>query len=171
VHRKNGWTSVETVYGLDVLISFPRSPWERIPARRELCVVSNAHDHHHHAPANYNAPSPRFALNSRLSPWNSPRASGRNRSRPARRTPEHNLSDVSGLLVAWAAAYLTTVGPKRTPRTYGLRRTSILAASCNASWLLLATGGITWEAVQRFDHPAPVAGKMNDGPSRRSASS
>ena len=69
----------------------------------------------------------------------------------------HNLSDVLGLLLAWAAAYLSTVGPDER-RTYGLRRTSILAALANAVILLVATGGIAWEAVQRFGNPAPVAG-------------
>jgi cobalt-zinc-cadmium efflux system protein len=70
----------------------------------------------------------------------------------------HNLSDVLGLVLAWAAAYLSAVGPNER-RTYGLRRTSILAALINALVLLVATGGIAWEAVQRFDHVAPVAGR------------
>jgi cobalt-zinc-cadmium efflux system protein len=69
----------------------------------------------------------------------------------------HNLSDVLGLLLAWAAAYASTVGPNER-RTYGLRRTSILAALVNALVLLLVTGGITWEAVRRFTNPAPVEG-------------
>ncbi len=69
----------------------------------------------------------------------------------------HNLSDVLGLLLAWGAAYASKVGPDER-RTYGLRRTSILAALANALVLLVATGGITWEAVQRFARPAPVAG-------------
>jgi cobalt-zinc-cadmium efflux system protein len=69
----------------------------------------------------------------------------------------HNLSDVLGLLLAWGAAYASTVGPNER-RTYGLRRTSILAALVNALVLLLVTGGITWEAVQRFSNPAPVMG-------------
>jgi cobalt-zinc-cadmium efflux system protein len=69
----------------------------------------------------------------------------------------HNLSDVLGLLLAWTAAYASTFGPNER-RTYGLRRTSILAALANALVLLFATGGITWEAVQRFAQPAPVAG-------------
>src|SRR5579872_1638652 len=57
----------------------------------------------------------------------------------------HNLSDVLGLFLAWAAAYLSTVEPNER-RTYGLRRSSILAALLNALILLLATGGIAWEA-------------------------
>jgi cobalt-zinc-cadmium efflux system protein len=69
----------------------------------------------------------------------------------------HNLSDVLGLVLAWAAAYASTVGPNER-RTYGLRRTSILAALVNALVLLLVTGGITWEAVRRFGNPAPVLG-------------
>jgi cobalt-zinc-cadmium efflux system protein len=46
-----------------------------------------------------------------------------------------------------------------TPRwTYGLRRSSILAALGNAVLLLVAVGGIAWEAVRRFRAPGPVAG-------------
>lgn len=68
----------------------------------------------------------------------------------------HNLSDVLGLLIAWAAASLS----KRPPSaryTYGWRGTSILAALFNALFLLVAVGGIAWEAIQRFSSPAPVA--------------
>lgn len=69
----------------------------------------------------------------------------------------HNLSDVLGLLLAWGATILA----KRLPSkrfTYGLRSSSILAALANGAFLLLATGGIAWEAIQRFAHPEPVAG-------------
>lgn len=68
----------------------------------------------------------------------------------------HNLSDVLGLLLAWGASILVRRLP--TPRrTYGLRRSSILAALLNAFILLIAVGGIAWEAIQRFSHPEPVA--------------
>ena len=68
----------------------------------------------------------------------------------------HNLSDVLGLLVAWAAAGLSRRPP--TARfTYGLRGSSILAALFNAMFLLVAIGGIGWEAVQRISQPEPVA--------------
>ncbi|MFO0994800.1 MAG: cation diffusion facilitator family transporter [Hyphomicrobiales bacterium] len=69
----------------------------------------------------------------------------------------HNLSDVLGLVIAWGASMLA----KRPPSeryTYGLRSTSILAALLNAVFLLVATGGIAWEALRRFSEPAPVAG-------------
>jgi len=69
----------------------------------------------------------------------------------------HNLSDVLGLLLAWSAHYLSRLTP--TPRrTYGWRSSSILAALFNALLLLVAVGGITWEALRRFSEPAIVPG-------------
>jgi cobalt-zinc-cadmium efflux system protein len=68
----------------------------------------------------------------------------------------HNLSDVLGLVVAWIAAVLSRRPP--TPRlTYGLRKTSILAALVNAILLLVACGAILLEAIQRLIHPEPIA--------------
>lgn len=70
----------------------------------------------------------------------------------------HNLGDVLGLVLAWGASYLATRPP--TPQhTYGWRRASVLAALANAIFLLVAVGGITWEAVRRFAEHEPVAGK------------
>ena len=69
----------------------------------------------------------------------------------------HNLSDVLGLLLAWGASWLAMRGPSQR-RTYGLRRSTILASLLNAILLLLAVGGIAWEAVRRLGNPAPVAG-------------
>jgi cobalt-zinc-cadmium efflux system protein len=69
----------------------------------------------------------------------------------------HNFSDVLGLVMAWGATILAKRLPTRR-FTYGLRGSSILAALANGAFLLLATGGIAWEAVQRFAHPQPVAG-------------
>ncbi|MES2136676.1 MAG: cation diffusion facilitator family transporter [Pseudomonadota bacterium] len=71
----------------------------------------------------------------------------------------HNLSDVLGLVVAWAAA---TLG-KRLPTahyTYGFRRSTILAALFNALFLLAALGAIAAEAIQRFWNPQPVSGNI-----------
>jgi cobalt-zinc-cadmium efflux system protein len=71
----------------------------------------------------------------------------------------HNLSDVMGLVLAWAASRLATRRP--TPRrTYGMGRASILAALVNAAVLLLACGAITLEALHRFQRPEPVAGTV-----------
>ena len=69
----------------------------------------------------------------------------------------HNLSDVLGLLLAWGASILGRRRP--TPRrSYGLRRSSILAALLNAILLLVASGAIVWEAIRRFAEPSPVSG-------------
>ena len=69
----------------------------------------------------------------------------------------HNLSDVFGLMLAWGASVLVKRAP--TPRrTYGLRRSSVLAALFNAIFLLIAIGAIAWEAVHRFGNPTPVGG-------------
>ena len=70
----------------------------------------------------------------------------------------HNLSDILALGAAWLAHSLTRRSPS-TRYTYGLRRSSILAALSNAVILLLVTGGIAWEAVLRLLHPTePVSG-------------
>ncbi len=69
----------------------------------------------------------------------------------------HNLSDVLGLLMAWAATNLARRSP--TERfTYGLRRTSVLAALFNAILLLVSIGAIAWEAIRRIREPEPVLG-------------
>ncbi len=69
----------------------------------------------------------------------------------------HNLSDVLGLVVAWAAS----IAARRAPSgrfTYGLRASTILAALANAVFLLVATGAIGWEAILRLREPEPIAG-------------
>jgi cobalt-zinc-cadmium efflux system protein len=69
----------------------------------------------------------------------------------------HNLSDVLGLVLAWAAAMMARRGA--SPRfTYGLKKAPILAALANAFFLLVAVGAIGAEAVRRLFHPAVTAG-------------
>lgn len=69
----------------------------------------------------------------------------------------HNLGDVMGLFLAWGASVLAQSRP--SPRyTYGLRRSTILASLANAILLLVAVGGITWEAIRRFGEHQEVAG-------------
>jgi cobalt-zinc-cadmium efflux system protein len=68
----------------------------------------------------------------------------------------HNLSDVLGLVIAWIASALSKQAPS-SRYTYGLGRSSILAALVNAALLLVAVGAIAWEAVLRLFHPEPVA--------------
>ncbi len=69
----------------------------------------------------------------------------------------HNLSDVLGLALAWGAMILARRSP--TPeRTYGFRRSSILAALINAAVLLISVGAIAWEAIGRLRNPSSVEG-------------
>ena len=68
----------------------------------------------------------------------------------------HNLSDVLGLLLAWGASVLVQKAPTLR-RTYGLRRSSVLAALFNALFLLIAVAAIAWEALLRLADPQPIA--------------
>lgn len=69
----------------------------------------------------------------------------------------HNLSDVLSLLIAWGASYLVLKKPSNK-FTYGLKRSSILAAQLNSFILLAAVGIIIWEAVERISSPSIVNG-------------
>ncbi|MDX2216900.1 MAG: cation diffusion facilitator family transporter [Oculatellaceae cyanobacterium bins.114] len=69
----------------------------------------------------------------------------------------HNLSDVLGLVLAWIATLLCRRQPS-SRYTHGWRKTTILAAFLNAIVLLVATGGIAWEAIRRFQNPGEVQG-------------
>ncbi len=69
----------------------------------------------------------------------------------------HNLSDVLGLLLAWGASYLATTATNNK-RTYGLRKSTILAALFNAVILLIAVGAISIEAIRKIIEPEPIGG-------------
>lgn len=69
----------------------------------------------------------------------------------------HNLSDVLGLAIAWGAQHLAA-RPASSRFTYGLKRSTILAALANAVILLIACGAIAVEALRRLADPQPVAG-------------
>lgn len=67
----------------------------------------------------------------------------------------HNLSDVLSLILAWCAAILA----KRAPtgqRTYGLRKSTILASLANGVLLMVAVGAIVSESLHRLAEPASV---------------
>jgi cobalt-zinc-cadmium efflux system protein len=70
----------------------------------------------------------------------------------------HNLGDVLGLGLSWGAAALAGLKPSAR-RTFGFRRTSIVASVTNALILLFVTGGLTWESIRRLASPQPVQGK------------
>jgi cobalt-zinc-cadmium efflux system protein len=69
----------------------------------------------------------------------------------------HNFGDVLGLSCACAAVYLGR-RPPGGKFTYGLGRSSLLAALVNAVILLMACGAIAWEAAGRIASPPSVAG-------------
>ncbi len=71
----------------------------------------------------------------------------------------HNLSDVLGLSLAWVASILARRQPSAR-YTYGWRKSSILAAFLNAIFLLLTTGAIVWESIQRLIQPGEVNGAI-----------
>jgi cobalt-zinc-cadmium efflux system protein len=71
----------------------------------------------------------------------------------------HNMGDVLGLGAAWGATILARRA-RTERRTYGLRRTTILAALANGGLVLFAIGGVVWEAIQRLDSPPAVDGAL-----------
>jgi cobalt-zinc-cadmium efflux system protein len=71
----------------------------------------------------------------------------------------HNFSDVVGLAMAWGATVLARRS-RTARRTYGLRRTTILAAVGNGGLVLFAIGGVGWEAVQRLGSAPDVHGGL-----------
>ena len=71
----------------------------------------------------------------------------------------HNLSDVLGLVVAWAGAVMARRAA--SPRfTYGFKKAPILAALANSLFLLVAVGAIGAEAIRRLFHPSPAEGTL-----------
>lgn len=71
----------------------------------------------------------------------------------------HNLGDVLGLLLAWGASRLHQTGPTKT-RTYGYRKSTVLASLINAVLLVFTVGAVVWEAVSRFGEPHEVNGQL-----------
>ena len=64
----------------------------------------------------------------------------------------HNLSDVLGLALAGGAAWLAK-RQANAQRTYGYSKATVLAALANALVLVVACGGILWEALHRLFTP------------------
>lgn len=64
----------------------------------------------------------------------------------------HNASDVLGLLISWGGFALARVQTSQR-FTFGFKNSTILAAFVNAVFILVAVGGVGWEAIQRLGHP------------------
>lgn len=108
--------------------------------------------HHHHEPADYNRA---FAIGVLLNAGYIVIEAGCGfyyGSLALLADAGHNLGDVLGLLIAWGAHYLSSLKPTER-RTYGWAGSSILASLINAIILLVAMGGIGWEAVRRLVFP------------------
>jgi cobalt-zinc-cadmium efflux system protein len=69
----------------------------------------------------------------------------------------HNFGDVLGLGFSWGATALARLKPSKR-RTFGFRRTTIIASMTNALILLFVTGGLTWESINRLRAPVPTQG-------------
>jgi cobalt-zinc-cadmium efflux system protein len=70
----------------------------------------------------------------------------------------HNMGDVLGLGLAWGATALARLRPSKR-RTFGFRRSTILASVTNALVLLFVTGGLTWESLRRLVSPEKPEGR------------
>ena len=129
----------------------------RLEARAKLRAMGHQHPHHHHhshSPLDY---GPAFAVGVGLNGLFVLLEAGFGiyaQSLALLADAGHNLSDVLGLLLAWGAMTLARQ-PPTARRTYGLRRSTIIAALANAVLLLVAVGGISWEAVRRLANPSP----------------
>ncbi len=67
----------------------------------------------------------------------------------------HVVTDLFALGLAWFAA-VQAERPSDEHRTFGYHRVGILAALVNAATLIVIALAISWEAIQRFQHPEPV---------------
>ena len=67
----------------------------------------------------------------------------------------HNLGDVLGLGLAWAAAAIARRPPTER-HTYGWRRATLLSPLANAVLLVAFSGALAWEAIGRFDAPPDI---------------
>ncbi len=127
------------------------------PKRAGALVHSHASDHaHSHAPATYDrafaigiALNVSYALAEAIAGWWL-------NSLALIADAGHNFSDVIGLLLAWFAVWLSRKEPS-AKHSYGLGRSSILAALANAVLLLVAVGVIVWEALHRISAPQTFA--------------
>ncbi len=71
----------------------------------------------------------------------------------------HNASDVVSLLLSLLAFKLAK-SKSNQKYTYGLKKTTVLAALTNAVILLVAIGIIGYEAVRKLNNPTPIQGDV-----------
>ena len=116
------------------------------------------HAHHQHGPADYNrAFAIGVALNAAFVAIEAGYGLFAN-SLALLADAGHNLSDVLSLLLAWGASALANTRASGR-RTYGFRKATVMAALLSAVLLMVALGGIAWEALGRLRAPTEVQGK------------
>ena len=71
----------------------------------------------------------------------------------------HMLTDVAALGLALFVAWFSKQ-PETPQKTYGYLRWEILAALVNGATLLMISAWILWEAIARFNTPAPIQGGL-----------
>jgi cobalt-zinc-cadmium efflux system protein len=71
----------------------------------------------------------------------------------------HNLTDAAGLIVSLIAVRLTLKPPTKT-HSFGLHRSTILAALANAALILVVGTWIVYEAILRILHPSSIDPKI-----------
>lgn len=69
----------------------------------------------------------------------------------------HNLSDVVSLLLAWGANVLAAKAAT-DKRTFGYKKSTVLASLTSSILLMAALVSIAWHAIERFENPQPVTG-------------
>lgn len=69
----------------------------------------------------------------------------------------HNMSDVFSLILAWAAIWISKKKPSGN-YTYGLRKSTILASLFNGLLIIIASGFILWDAIQKIQNPIEIPG-------------
>ncbi len=68
----------------------------------------------------------------------------------------HNLSDVLGLLLAWGTAFLAT-RKANSARSYGYKKTTVMAALINSVVLVLAAVYIAFESLEKLLNPVSIS--------------
>jgi len=71
----------------------------------------------------------------------------------------HNFSDFAAILIAYVAHRIGRKGAS-VRNTFGYRRVEVMAAVINVGILIWASCFIVYEAVERFQHPQSVLGKI-----------
>lgn len=72
----------------------------------------------------------------------------------------HNLSDVISLIISFIANRLATHKEQTIDKTFGYKRAEIVAAAINSTILIVLSGFLVYEAIQRFGHPKKIEGNI-----------